>query len=231
MVGDIINGVLDLGQMAIGLAAGGRAKKQGMGLYSQGQKELDATMSTWKDYESSGELKSQYNKLNTQTGGRSTLTGLMQENADRSMANYLDVIRKGSVSGAQLSGGAANAANAYGANMNKAAIAGYEDNMQKQRMMTGLAGQLESANMNKFNMNLMPYLQKIENAQGKMGYGLNMYNQGVAGQTGVMSAGLGALDLGFLNNIDWGKPKYGKNSFGGKSGGTYNDIRTYKRRT
>lgn len=206
VIGDIANAGLGVFQTGIGLFAGGGAKKRGREYVDSGNRKLTNAMASRKDYTSSGELQSMYDMLNTQAGGRSSLTGLLEQNIGRATSNYMDAVRSSSVSGAQLSAGAGKASNMYGKGLIDASIAGYQDTQQKRAQQIGIGGQLESINQYAYENNvLLPYYQAVENAQAEIGYGHNLYNTGVAAQTGTISAGLGALDFGFLDNINWNK--------------------------
>lgn len=200
-----------------GLITSGIQAGKGKKMINSANEEINNVMASRQDYGGAKDLQSEYNTLKSQTQGRSSLTGLLQERARDVMPNYLDAVRTGSVSSSQMMAGAGAAANTYAKASRDAAITGYQDNQQKMSQRLGLASQLAQQDQLKYEYNVLtPYLQKMENAQAKLGYGHNMRNAGLSGITGTV-----ASSATMFGQMDWANMGFGG---GGKAGATMNPL-------
>lgn len=213
-----IAGIVKAAETVIGVGAGIAQASQGKKIYNQGEANYNAAMQSRTDYAGGGALQSEYNNLQLGQGGRSSLTTMLEQQSKGVMANYLDAVRTSSVSSAQLQGGAQGVARQYGQDMYGASIAGLQDQRGQEQQRRMLAGQLADNDRYAYDANVMtPYQQRLEHANGQIGYGMNMRNAGIAGITGSLAAGIGAFDP-----ADWkgnGNGGGGNKGNGGGGGG------------
>jgi hypothetical protein len=166
--GALLNGVGAI----IGGVAARKARKDATKLRQRGEGLMNEAFAKRSDYAIPDEIKNAYDLSENRAFAKSGVQSALEKSADQTLSNNLSAVRRYATSSNDA---LAAASGAYGANQqsyNDAAVAGAQDKQQNMAALYDQASQMGSYKNLMYDMNVnVPYLQRLEFAQGMIGAG------------------------------------------------------------
>lgn len=186
-------------------SAGRKTKKEGKKLYAEGLKERDEVLASRQDFQFPEEVMSAYGLAKATLAGKSQVQEGLERSADRTLANNASAVRRYATSGADALAAIAGVNQQANSQYNDAAIYGAQEKERNRGQLYDQASQVGQYRKLQYDLNvMMPYLQRLQFANDKVGAGLNMKLAGRQQQAqgwgsfgdGLLSAGISAASGG-----------------------------------
>jgi hypothetical protein len=165
-----------------------KAQRQAESLQRKGEAQMDEAWKKRTNYEIPKEIQDQYNLAGERAFAKSDIQTGMENSADRGLSNNLSAIRRYATSSNDA---LAAVSGAYGANQegyNQAATAGAEQKQQNMAQYYQQGSQMGDYKNLMYDMNVnVPFLQRMEFAQGMIGAGFQGSQNARMAQAGLAS--------------------------------------------
>jgi hypothetical protein len=203
MIGELISGGSQiLGGVVGGIMKNNAAKREyarGRRMYRKGSKQANTLLDNRPEYKIPEEVQASLNLAQNELGSSALQSGL-QTQADRQLANNVSVINRSATSGADALAALNKAVGQSQEGYNNAAIAGAQERQSDLSNLYNAQSQMGDYHGIQYDQNVnLPFLQRMELAQGKIGAGLS--RMGSTGQARLDSAGLFGNAIGATGDL------------------------------